>query len=563
MDTVSPGSANFIALSTPVVTLFRATSTTRLSLSLSRGKTSGTDKVDNSFAMAETITNHTIDPRSGFCSETKTFHSLRPQVFIPSPSQPLSVPHYVFSLLHDSAPSSPPDTTDFIIDSATGRRLTYSDFLRRTKALAFSLQRSLSKNVAAFVLSPPSIHVPVIYFALLSLGVKVSPANPLSSESEIARMVQLSKPVIAFATSSTAGKLPSLPLGTVLIDSSQFEAMLKVPEKECNLDQVVKVEQSDSAAILYSSGTTGLVKGVELTHRNFISLVAGFYYNRRQREDNAPHPVALFTVPLFHVFGFFMLIRAAASGETLVLMERFDFEGMLRAVEKYRVTYMPVSPPLVVALAKSELVAKYDLSSLQMLGCGGAPLGKEVAEKFTARFPGVEIIQGYGLTETAGVGTSMIEPDEGKRYGSVGRVAEGLQAKIVDPVTGEACPPGRRGELWLRGPSIMKGYVDDDEATASTLDSDGWLKTGDLCYFDSDGFLYVVDRLKELIKYKAYQVPPAELEYLLMSNPEIADAAVIPCDSLMHALLACVVSYWCDLNFSFMLKVPQSSSPCF
>jgi len=343
-------------------------------------------------------------------------------------------------------------------------------------------------------------------------------------------MVRLSKPVIAFAASSLVRKLPSLALGTVLIDSPEFQSMMNDENgKDYEHERVlVRVEQSDTAAILYSSGTTGRVKGVELTHRNFIALIAGFYYLRREEEENSPHPVALNPLPLFHVFGFFMLIRAAAMGETIVLMERFDFEGMLRAVEKYKVTYMPVSPPLVVALAKSDLVAKYDLSSLRVIGCGGAPLGKEVAEKFGERFPEVEVVQGYGLTETGGGATRMLEPEESKQLASVGRLAENMEAKIVDPVTGEALPPGHQGELWLRGPIVMKGYVGDDEATAATLDADGWLKTGDLCYFDSDGLLHIVDRLKELIKYKAYQVPPAELEHLLQSNPEIVDAAVVP-----------------------------------
>lgn len=122
----------------------------------------------------------------------------------------------------------------------------------------------------------------------------------------------------------------------------------------------------------------------------------------------------------------------------------------------------------------------------------------------------------------------MLELEEFKQLASVGRLAENMEAKIVDPVTGEALPPGHQGELWLRGPIVMKGYVGDDEATAATLDANGWLKTGDLCYFDSDGFLHIVDRLKELIKYKAYQVPPAELEHLLQSNPEIVDAAIVP-----------------------------------
>ncbi|KAL6997007.1 hypothetical protein U1Q18_007130 [Sarracenia purpurea var. burkii] len=170
--------------------------------------------------------------------------------------------------------------------------------------------------------------------------------------------------------------------------------MITKNESYSEPNRVVKVQQSDSAAILYSSGTTGRVKGVELTHRNFIAVVGGFHYNERGVKDDAPpRPLSLFTLPFFHVFGFSMLIRVVSNGETLVLMERFNFEGMLTAVEKYKVTYVPVSPPLVVALAKSELVAKYDLSSLRLLGCGGAPLGKEVSERFTARFPAIELVQ--------------------------------------------------------------------------------------------------------------------------------------------------------------------------
>ncbi|KAB1217318.1 4-coumarate--CoA ligase-like 9 [Morella rubra] len=366
------------------------------------------------------------------------------------------------------------------------------------------------------------------------MGVTISPANPLGSDLEISHQVRLSDPVIAFATSSTSHKLPPLPLGTILLDSPEFLSMIDGNRTDADPVEPVHVSQSDSAAIMYSSGTTGLVKGVLLTHRNMIALVAGLFGNQVESDRNEaqnkkePQPVSLFTVPLFHVFGFFMLVRAVAKGETLVLMGRFDFEVMLKAVEKYKVTYMPVSPPLVVALVKSELVKKYDLSSLLLLACGGAPLGKEVALRFVAKFPNVGIVQGYGLTETGASGASMAESVECSRHDSVGRLAVNMEAKIVDPVTGEASPPGQKGELWLRGPTIMKGYIGDDKATVETLDSEGWLKTGDLCYFDSDGFLFVVDRLKELIKYKAYQVAPAELEHLLLSHPEIADAAVIP-----------------------------------
>ncbi|EEF51823.1 4-coumarate--CoA ligase-like 9 [Ricinus communis] len=472
-----------------------------------------------------TVTSN-IDPNNGFCKETKTFHSLRPSTPLPPSDQPLSIAQYAVSLLNSTTANL--TATTFLIDSNTAESLTFSQFLNRTRSLSFSLKThfSLSPNDVAFILCPASLHVPLLYFSLLSLGLTISPANPLSSNSEVAHQTQLSQPKIAFATSQTAHKIPSPPSGTILIDSPEFLSFLH----NSNTATYVSVNQSDPAAILYSSGTTGKVKGVSLTHRNIIALISGFYHNKGQTDPNEPEPepVSLFTLPLFHVFGFFMLVRAFAMGETVVLMERFDFEGMLRAVEKYKVAFMPVSPPLIVALVKSDLTKKYDLSSLLFLGCGGAPLGKDVSDRFKDKFPQVEISQGYGLTETGGGAARMISPEEFKQHGSVGRLAENMEAKIVDPVNGEALPPGQRGELWLRGPTLMKGYVKNEKATAETLDSEGWLKTGDICYFDSQGFLYIVDRLKELIKYKAYQVPPAELEQLLHSHLEIADAAVVP-----------------------------------
>ncbi|KAM1322371.1 hypothetical protein ACFXTH_015206 [Malus domestica] len=455
-----------------------------------------------------------IDPKSGYCPHTKTFHSLRPPVPLPPLSQPLSLTQFTLSLLQSSTAKP---TTSVLINAASGRHVSYQTFLSQIHSLTLSLQSlALSKGHVAFVLSPTSLHVPVLYFSLLALGVVVSPANPIGSESEIAHQVRLTRPAIAFATSATANKLPKGDdkIRTVILDSPEFLSML---DRDGQPNQ--------PGAILFSSGTTGRVKGVMLTHRNFIALLAGLHALRREPDGQ---PVSLFTLPLFHVFGFFMVVRAVALGETLVLMERFQFEAMLRAVERHKVSYMPVSPPLIVALAKSELAQKYDLSSLRRLGCGGAPLSKEVVDRFCERFTGVEIGQGYALTEPEEGGTRMIDSEECSRRASVGRLAENMEAKIVDPETGEALPPGKRGELWLRGPTIMKGYVGDDKATAETLDEDGWLKSGDLCYFDDEGFLYIVDRLKELIKYKAYQVPPAELEHILQSHPDVVDAAVIP-----------------------------------
>ncbi|KAJ4712533.1 4-coumarate:CoA ligase-like protein [Melia azedarach] len=499
--------------------------------------------------MAETDTGGLIDPSTGFSSLTKTFHSLRPSYPLPPPSQPLSATEFTLSLLYSSIPAAAnASAATFLINAVTGQRLTYTDFLRQTKSLTISLQKnySLSKNDVAYILCPSTFQISVLYFSLLSLGVIISPANPLSSVSEISHQIQISEPTIAFATSHTSRKLPPN-LRPILVESPEFLSLLSIQNQ--NQNDIVSstkstpvVSQSDSAAIFYSSGTTGKMKGVLLTHQNLIALVAIHYHSifeSIRTEPSLANLVELMVLPLFHVFGFFSLMKAVCMAQTLVLMEKFDFETMLKTVEKYKITYLPVSPPIIVALTKSELTKKYDLSSLRLLRCGGAPLTVGAFENFKKKFPDAKIIQGYGLTE----GGLAAETRDAEKLGSVGRLVELMEAKIVDPLTGEALPPGQKGELLLRGPSIMIGYVGNDKATAETLDSEGWLKTGDLCYFDSDGFLFIVDRLKELIKYKGYQVPPAELEHLLQSNPEIVDAAVIPYpdEAAGQIPMACVV----------------------
>lgn len=229
-----------------------------------------------------------------FCSKTKTFHSLRSPAPLPPPSQPLSITDYTFYHLR-SNPTFSPTTTPFLIDSATGHRLLYSDFLRQVHSLSAALLTnfpSLAKNDVALIISPASFDILVLYFSLLSLGVTVSPVNPISTESELADLVRLSKPAIAFAAASVASKLPSsssFRLGTVVIDSVQFLSMLQNPRSSFGFREV---KQSDTAGILYSSGTTGKIKGVELSHRNFIAITAVSHQDKFFKDENAPHPVS-------------------------------------------------------------------------------------------------------------------------------------------------------------------------------------------------------------------------------------------------------------------------------
>jgi acyl-CoA synthetase (AMP-forming)/AMP-acid ligase II len=279
---------------------------------------------------------------------------------------------------------------------------------------------------------------------------------------------------------------------------------------------------ADLAVLPYSSGTTGLPKGVELTHANLVA-------NARQTQAAlgfTADDVVVGVAPFFHAIGLNLILPCSLrAGATVVTMPRFDLAGFLELVQEHRATATVVVPPVVLALAGHPLVDRYDLSSLRFLGCGGAPLGADVEQRCADRL-GRQVAQGFGMTE--GSPTFAIAPLEAPRRGSVGRLLPGTEARIVDPERGADLGPGRTGELWLRGPQVMRGYRHNPEATAATVDRDGWLHTGDLCYVDADGYLFVVDRLKELIKYKGYQVAPAELEHLLCAHPAVADAAVVP-----------------------------------
>jgi acyl-CoA synthetase (AMP-forming)/AMP-acid ligase II len=207
-------------------------------------------------------------------------------------------------------------------------------------------------------------------------------------------------------------------------------------------------------------------------------------------------------------------------------MPRFDLEEFLRVLQEQRITRALLVPPIVYALATHPLVASYDLSALELIGSGAAPLDAELA-RACARRIGCPIVQGYGLTETTTAVSTTAGAPLGSRHSSVGVLLPGTEARIVDPASGQDPGAGEPGELWVRGPQVMRGYLNAEPATAAVLDPDGWLRTGDLCRADRDGYLFVVDRVKELIKYKGYQVAPAELEAVLSAHPQVADVAVV------------------------------------
>ncbi|XP_076902178.1 putative CoA ligase CCL5 [Bidens hawaiensis] len=419
------------------------------------------------------------------------------------------------------------------IDTATGHRVMYRQLQRSIYSLATGLYHGLGvrKGDVVFVLSRNSTLYPVICLAVFLSGGVLTTANPLNTKSEITKQVLDSGAKLAIVAHDEAHKLVSTNVPTLLTTRPVNGNDLSVEELiEC-CEQMelpeTRLTQSDVAAILYSSGTTGVSKGVLLTHANFISTMTLLKWSTYK--TSADKDVFLCFLPMFHIYGLaFFNMGLLTLGATVVLMQRYDFKGMLEAVHTHKVNNIPAVPPIILSLVKYN-EGGYDLSSLRRVGSGAAPLSKELVDRFRAKFPWVQLRPGYGLTESCGAATLFLSNEEAKaRNAGSGKLLPTFCAKVVDNETGSAMPPYQEGELWLKSPTIMKGYLGNEEATAATIDSDGWLKTGDLCYFDEDGCLYIVDRIKELIKHNGYQVAPAELEAILLSHPQILDAAVIP-----------------------------------
>ncbi len=287
------------------------------------------------------------------------------------------------------------------------------------------------------------------------------------------------------------------------------------------IEQVRVDIDSDVVVLPYSSGTTGLPKGVMLTHRNLVANICQMEHVLSYEQDE----IGLAALPFFHIYGMQVLMNGMlANGAAVLTMARFDMARALELIQREQVTRFFAVPPMVLGLAKSPIVDDYDISSLRQIFSGAAPLGAELQVEAADRV-GCEIVQGYGMTEMSPV--SHATPQGVNRPGTSGMAVSNVECRIVDSETGADQPIGERGELWVRGPMVMKGYLNNPTATAETLDADGWLRTGDVAILDDEGHYSIVDRIKELIKYKGFQVPPAELEALIITHPAVSDVAVV------------------------------------
>ncbi|MET7513301.1 4-coumarate--CoA ligase family protein [Streptomyces sp. NPDC005480] len=420
-----------------------------------------------------------------------------------------------------------------LIDGVAGTTVTYAQLDTFHRRVAAGLAEAGVRQGDVLALhSPNTVAFPVAFYGATRAGASVTTVHPLATPEEFAKQLRDSSaswivtvsPLLdaARAAAELAGGIREIFVCDQAEGHRSLMDMLSstAPEPSPALDPA-----DDVAALPYSSGTTGVPKGVMLTHRSIATNLAQL----APVMPMGPGDRILAVLPFFHIYGLTALMNAPLrQGATVVVLSRFELDTFLSAIEKHRITGLYVAPPIVLALAKHPAVEGYDLSSLQYVISAAAPLDAGLAQACARRLGLPPVGQAYGMTELS-PGTHVVPlAEKNPPPGAVGKLIPSTQMRIVsldDPARDAG--PGEHGEIAIRGPQVMKGYLGRPEATAAMIDADGWLHTGDIGHTDGDGWLFVVDRVKELIKYKGFQVAPAELEALLLTHPGIADAAVV------------------------------------
>jgi acyl-CoA synthetase (AMP-forming)/AMP-acid ligase II len=417
-----------------------------------------------------------------------------------------------------------------LIDGPSGRVLTYGDLVSSVRRTAAGLAaRGFAKGDVFAIYSPNVPEYAIAFFGVAAAGGVNTTVNPLYTPAELRRQLIDSKATFMVTVSQFLDKATEAIAGTSVREVFVFgEADGATPFGDLATadgppPEIVINPREDLVALPYSSGTTGLPKGVMLTHHNLVSNLC----QTHSVEQLSDQEVLIGILPFYHIYGMVVIMSGALrAGGTIVTMLRFDLEQFLELLQAHAVTMAYLVPPIVLALAKHPLVDNYDISALKNILSGAAPLPEPVAKACIERH-GLMLRQGYGLTETSPV-THANGRDREIKHDSVGVALPNTEYRIVDLSTGTDAVADGLGEVWIRGPQVMKGYLNNPEATRDMIDSDGWLRTGDIGRADSGGYLFVVDRVKELIKYKGLQVAPAELEGVIQAHPAVADVAVIP-----------------------------------
>ena len=419
-----------------------------------------------------------------------------------------------------------------LIDGPTGRTITFGQFDAAVRSVAAGLaERGFRKGDVLGIFSPNVPEFAVVFHAVSLLGGINTTINSLYTADDVAYQLKDSGARYLFTVPPFMDRAADAAGRTGIEEvfvlgeapgATPFASLLGTPGQPPDVDIDPRV---DLVALPYSSGTTGFPKGVMLTHYNLVANMCQFSSVHTTGENDR----VIGVLPFFHIYGLLVIMNSALrNGATIVTIPRFDLEQFLRLMQDHAITRAHLVPPIVLALAKQPLVDRFDLSSLRLIMSGAAPLDANLAGACEVRL-GCRVLQGYGLTEASPV--THCTPDdapEKNKPGSIGPLLPNTEGRVVDYATGEDVGPNADGEVWIHGPQVMRGYLNNPQATEMSIDKDGWLHTGDIGHADEDGYFYIVDRLKELIKYKGYQVPPAELEAVLLSHPAITDAAVIP-----------------------------------
>ncbi|CAN8275877.1 unnamed protein product [Cochlearia groenlandica] len=463
----------------------------------------------------------------------KIFRSKLPDIEIPNH---LPLHTYCFEKL-----SSISDKPCLIVGS-TGKTYTYGETYLTCRRVAAGLQKlGIKKGDVIMILLQNSPEFVFSFMGASMIGAVSTTANPFYTWQELHKQLLSSRAKLIITHSQYVDKLKNIVdkddvITVITTDEPTPENCIPfsvIAEETNPFDETtVVVGGDDAAALPFSSGTTGLPKGVVLTHKSLITSVA------QQVDGDNPNfylklnDVVLCVLPLFHIYSLnSVLLNSIRSGVTVLLMHKFEIGSLLDLIQRHKVTITALVPPLVIALAKNPAVNSYDLSSVRLVLSGAAPLGKDLQDSLRRRLPQAVLGQGYGMTEAGPVLSMSLgfakEPIPTKS-GSCGTVVRNAELKVVHLETRVTLGYNQPGEICIRGQQIMKEYLNDPEATSATIDKEGWLHTGDIGYVDEDDEIFIVDRLKEVIKFKGFQVPPAELEALLINHNSIADAAVVP-----------------------------------
>lgn len=420
-----------------------------------------------------------------------------------------------------------------LVDGVNGTTVSYAQLDRFHRRIAASLaEAGLRKGDVLALHSPNTVAFPSVFYGATRAGASVTTVHPLATAEEFARQLRDASArwiVTVSPLLETARRAAELVGGIKEIfvcDRADGHASVLDMLGSTAPEPFVAIDATeDIAALPYSSGTTGVPKGVMLTHSSIGTNLAQLDPLLPTR----PGDRILAVLPLFHIYGLTALMNAPLrKGATVVVLPRFELDTFLAAIENHRINALYVAPPIVLALAKHPAVENFDLSSLEYVISSAAPLDAELAAACSKRLGLPPIGQAYGMTELSPGSHLVPLGADNAPPGTVGKLIASTEMRLVsldDPA--QDVGPGEEGEIAIRGPQVMKGYLGRPDATEAMIDPDGWVHTGDIGRVDADGWLFVVDRVKELIKYKGFQVAPAELEALLLTHEGIADAAVI------------------------------------